>query len=114
MVLARLAMVESARNPADAPDSVRSGQVVLCEAPSTIAGTAWKMSDAREVFFVIPFAKSSGELGAPGFSRKAMVSLAADGELPSMRPSRVVWSAAALTFQPAALTQVWVPPLQPE
>src|SRR5215470_3409480 len=107
-------MCGSERKAAYAAASVRSGQVVLCEAPSTMAGVAWKMSDARESFCVFPSSKSSGEPGAPGLSRKAMVSLATEGELPSMSDSSEVWSAAALVFQPDELTQVWVPPEQPE
>src|SRR6185295_7296661 len=98
-------MTGSARNPAYAPDSVGSGQVVLWEAPSTIAGTAWKMSEAREVFFVIPSLKSSGLAGAPGLSRKAIVCRAFADDAPSISDSRVVWSEGAFAFHPAAVTQ---------
>jgi hypothetical protein len=40
--------------------------------------------------------------------------LATEGTLPSTRVSSAVWSPAKLLFQPAEVTQVYVPPLQPE
>ena len=69
------------------------------------------MSEARDSFWV-PLVKSSGfpvvEVPlAPGLRRKAMVSLATLGTVPSMRVSSVVWSAPALVFQPEGLAQVW-------
>src|SRR5678816_1776977 len=77
-----------------------SGQALLWVAPSMIAGSEWKMSEAREIFFA-PKVKDSALAGAPGLRSRAMVSFAVG----PIFVSRRVWSAPGFVFHPEAEAQ---------